>query len=78
MKLLVRFNIYDPEKIAIGGGISKQDILFEYIQKNIDKLAKTLPYVMVKPKVVRCKFNNDSNLIGALYVYITKYLGGEK
>lgn len=69
--------IYDPEKIAIGGGISKQEILFEYIQKNIDKLAKTLPFVMVKPKVVRCKFNNDSNLIGALYVYITKYMDGE-
>lgn len=65
--------IYDPEKIAIGGGISKEDMLFEYIYKNIDKYAKTLPYIMAKPQVVQCKFNNDSNLIGALYVFMTTH-----
>lgn len=64
-------HIYDPEKIAIGGGISKQDILFEYIQKNIDRVADALPYVMAKPHVVKCKFDNESNLIGALAVYLT-------
>ncbi|GKU24268.1 ROK family protein [Clostridium folliculivorans] len=64
-------HIYDPEKIAIGGGISKQDILFEYIQKNIDWIADSLPYIMAKPQVVRCRFNNDSNLIGALSVFMT-------
>lgn len=63
--------IYDPEKIAIGGGISKQDILLEYIQRNIEKIASKLPYVIAEPKIVRCKFDNDSNLIGALSVYIT-------
>ncbi|MCM8711536.1 ROK family protein [Clostridium sp. SYSU_GA19001] len=64
--------IYDPEKIAIGGGISAQDILMEYIQKNIEKLANSLPFNIVVPEVVRCKFRNDSNLIGALYHYMTK------
>jgi predicted NBD/HSP70 family sugar kinase len=65
--------IYDPERIAIGGGISQQDILITCIKKNIEKYASQLPYVMAKPEVVRCKFLNDSNLIGALYVYLTKY-----
>jgi predicted NBD/HSP70 family sugar kinase len=64
--------IYDPEKIAIGGGISSQDILFKYIQSNIEKHAKILPYNMIIPEVVPCKFRNDSNMIGALHHYITK------
>lgn len=63
--------IYDPEKIAIGGGISKQDILLEYIEKNIDIISNKLPYIIAEPKIVRCKFDNDSNLIGALSVYMT-------
>ena len=65
-------SIYDPERFAIGGGISKQAILFEYIQKNIDKCATEIPY-LIKPEIVRCKFFNDSNLIGALYTYLTKF-----
>jgi predicted NBD/HSP70 family sugar kinase len=64
--------IYDPEKIAIGGGISEQDILMEYIQRNVEKYASTLPFKLVEPEVVRCKFLNDSNLIGALYNYLTR------
>lgn len=65
-------HIYDPEKIAIGGGISEQDILMEYIDKNIDKYLNFNPYNFVRPEVVRCKYRNDSNLIGALYHHLTK------
>lgn len=64
--------IYDPEKIAIGGGISRQVILMEYIQKNVQKYAESLSYKLVEPEIVSCKFFNDSNLIGALYTYLTK------
>lgn len=65
-------HIYDPEKFAIGGGISRQDILFEYLEKNIEKCSTEIMY-MLKPEIVRCKFFNDSNLIGALYNYITSF-----
>jgi predicted NBD/HSP70 family sugar kinase len=64
--------IFDPEKIAIGGGISQQDILIEYIEKNIEKISKQIPFRVAKPQVVRCKFFNDSNLIGALYNYLQR------
>jgi predicted NBD/HSP70 family sugar kinase len=64
--------IFDPEKIAIGGGISAQDILIETIQKYVEKHANSLPFDLCKPTVVRCKFRNDSNLIGALYSFMTK------
>ena len=59
--------ILDPEVLAIGGGISSQDILIEYIRKNVDKYHKTFKFDVPKPNVVRCEFRNDSNLIGALY-----------
>ena len=64
--------ILDPEVVAIGGGISSQDILIEYIQKNVDKYHKTFKFDVPKPNVVRCEFRNDSNLIGALYNFITR------
>jgi predicted NBD/HSP70 family sugar kinase len=64
--------ILDPEVLAIGGGISSQDILIEYIQKNVDKYHKSLKLDVPKPNVVRCEFRNDSNLIGALYNFITR------
>lgn len=65
-------HIYDPEKFAIGGGISRQDILFEYIEKNIEKCSTEIKY-MIKPEIVRCKFFNDSNLIGALHNYLMRF-----
>jgi predicted NBD/HSP70 family sugar kinase len=74
-KLVVQlFNlqyIYDPEKIAIGGGISSQDILMEYILKNVEMLAQSLKNKIVTPEIVRCRFMNDSNLIGALHNYMS-------
>ncbi|PJI07892.1 MULTISPECIES: ROK family protein [Clostridium] len=66
--------IYDPEKIAIGGGISKQKVLIDCIRENIEKHAKDIaPAILLKPEIVPCKFFNDSNLIGALYNYMIKY-----
>jgi len=62
--------ILDPEVFAIGGGISSQDILIEYIEKNVDKYHKNFIFDVPKPNVVRCEFRNDANLIGALYNFI--------
>jgi predicted NBD/HSP70 family sugar kinase len=69
--------VLDPEVFAIGGGISAQDILIEYIQKNVEKYSKSFEnrggfnLYVPKPKVVRCEFRNDANLIGALYNFLT-------
>jgi predicted NBD/HSP70 family sugar kinase len=64
--------ILDPEVFAIGGGISSQDILIEYIKKNVDKYHKNFIFDIPKPNVVRCEFRNDANLIGALYNFINR------
>lgn len=62
--------ILDVEKYLIGGGISEQPILLEYIKKNIDKFHDELEYDFPKPIIGTCKFRNDSNLIGALYNFL--------
>lgn len=62
-------HVYDPERIAIGGGISAQDLLMDLIQKNVQAYATTYEHI-VTPTVVSCTYRNDSNLIGALYHYL--------
>lgn len=64
--------ILDADKYLIGGGISEQDILMDYIKKNIDDYHSQFEYFFPKPVVDRCRFRNDSNLIGALYSFLTK------
>ncbi len=58
--------IFDPEKIAIGGGISAQPILIQKINEQYLKLF--IPVFPIRPiEIVACKFRNDANLIGAYY-----------
>lgn len=59
----------DPDKIAIGGGISRQPILLEYINKSLDKIYSKMPIPVPRVNIVNCKYFNDSNLIGALANY---------
>ncbi len=66
------FNIQatvDPDKIAIGGGISQQAILHKYIQKSLDELYEKMPIPIPQVQIVPCTYYNDSNLIGALVNY---------
>ena len=62
--------IYDPELIAIGGGISRQERLVPDIQKAIDAFGENLGMPAPKVKVVPCKFLSDANLYGAMYNYL--------
>ena len=65
--------ILDPEKILIGGGISQQPILIEKIREELDKIYQTLPFDIPHAQVDVCRYFNDSNLIGALYNFMTMY-----
>ena len=65
-------NIYAllaPEVILIGGGISSEPRFMNGIMKYVDQL-KHLTYMFQSIRVERCKYGNDSNLIGALYHYL--------
>ena len=61
--------ILDVQRIAIGGGISAQDILIETINRKMDELFEEYKGRMAssKPEIVACTFRNDANMIGALY-----------
>lgn len=63
--------ILDPEKIAIGGGISAQPLFLQLIKEELKKVNDIYePWGITIPEVVNCKFFNDSNLIGALYLHL--------
>ena len=62
--------ILDPERIAIGGGVSVQPLFLQIIREELKKLNGIYPHAVPIPEVVTCRFFNDSNLIGALYVHL--------
>ncbi len=68
--------VLDPERFAIGGGISEQPAFISYIQKNLSILYEKCPYCVPRAEVVTCTFHNDANLIGALKCYLEE--DGEK
>ena len=62
--------IFDCEKVAIGGGISAQPILLELIKKNFDEVYNSCYASTLAPEIVVCEYRNDANLIGALYQHL--------
>jgi predicted NBD/HSP70 family sugar kinase len=61
---------FDPQVIAIGGGISAQPLLFELTEKHIEDMyqkALKANSPINRPNIKVCVFKNDANLIGALY-----------
>lgn len=64
--------ILDVEKVAIGGGISRQPVLIETLNQTVSRLFDRLPWFSPasKPAVESCTFSNDANLVGALYHYL--------
>lgn len=65
--------LFDPEKVAIGGGISAQPLLLELVDKHIEAMYQTgLEHnsPIARPVVVACQFLNDANLLGAFYQHI--------
>ena len=62
--------VIDPERIAIGGGISARPVFIEYLKTSLDELYEQCPYPLPKAEIVPCKFQKDANLIGALQCFL--------
>lgn len=63
--------ILDLEKIAVGGGISRQEILLETLRESMQEtFAEAHGYPASMPEVTACTFSSDANLVGALYYYL--------
>jgi predicted NBD/HSP70 family sugar kinase len=63
--------LLDLEKVAIGGGISKQPILLERIRVKLTELfeSNVFDVLLPRPEIVACQYGNDANLIGAYMFY---------
>lgn len=62
-------HIYDPEKIIIGGAISKREDLCDKIGDAIDDLRSRIKIDSLKPVLVPCVYHGDANLLGAYANY---------
>jgi predicted NBD/HSP70 family sugar kinase len=68
-------SVLDVEKFLIGGGISRQDILLEEVNRQYTKLRSEFPYFNEHflPVVIEvCKYHNDANILGAVYQLLVK------
>ncbi|PJI07175.1 MULTISPECIES: ROK family protein [Clostridium] len=63
---------YDPQMTIIGGAISAREDLIDNINKHIDMILKKVKIAKVKPNVKKCRFENDANLIGAVYNFLNQ------
>lgn len=58
---------FDPEIFVIGGAISEREDFIEKIDAKIKIIIDKVKVAKVVPKVVRCAFGNDANILGAVY-----------
>lgn len=62
--------MFDPERFAVGGGISVQPLFVQMIKEELAKINRIFPWTLPVPEVCVCRFFNDANLIGAVYVHL--------
>ena len=59
--------MYNPEVICIGGGISEEDWFIDNLKKQYkENCVEYLYSDFITTKIDRCKYNNDSNILGAI------------
>ena len=60
-------SVLDLERYAIGGGISARPEVTDIIRAKLDTIYESIHFTAFgKPEIVRCRYGNDANLIGAL------------
>ena len=63
---------YNPEIIVIGGAISSREELIDNITEKLEYIKSrfTSNVSNVNPPIVKCQYEGDANLLGAVYNYI--------
>lgn len=64
---------FDSETFIIGGGISSNPIFFENLNSHLKVFYESLEDKVEMPFIQKALFENDSNLIGAVYNFIKKH-----
>jgi len=63
-------HIYDPAKIIIGGAISSREDIVERIDEKLQFIVENYDIKSLMPEVVKCTFEGDANLLGAVYNFM--------
>lgn len=61
--------LLDPQRICIGGGASENPIFIEGLKKASEKFYSTFPFKFPHADIVKCKYCNNANILGAYYHY---------
>lgn len=71
--------LLDLEKVAIGGGISRQPVLIQKIDAAMDPLfsvpGDAAISALTRPQIVPCRFSSDANMVGAYLYYRDSIIG---
>jgi predicted NBD/HSP70 family sugar kinase len=71
--------IMDPEKIVIGGGVSRNPRLLKDIKAEYEKTkSRTAASDLLKVEIDVCRFSAAANLIGAVHNWLQHYESGRK
>ncbi|MHC9533533.1 ROK family protein [Dellaglioa sp. L3N] len=60
---------FDPDRILIGGGISRRAGLVSEIKKFVDRILISHEFTDLKVDIQACHFQDEANLVGAVYQY---------
>lgn len=63
---------FDPEKIVIGGAISKNPQFIEGVTKEVQQLIFRTGATEMNYQIEACEFGNDANLLGAIYHFLSQ------
>lgn len=62
----------DPERILVGGAVSKQLSFLKKINEKLEQIMSAIPIAQIRPNIQVARFGNDANLIGALKHYLDR------
>jgi predicted NBD/HSP70 family sugar kinase len=66
--------VYAPEKIALGGGITREPQFYKDVQVELNQLYEALRFANApEANLVPCAYLGDANLAGAMYNYLLHY-----
>lgn len=66
--------ILAPDRIVIGGGLSRAEGLIDDLRSEIDSVCKaSMIAEEMKAEVIRSRYLNECNILGAMYNYIQQY-----
>ena len=65
----------DLDCVLIGGGISREPLLMDYIKTAVDRRWKSALIPLRLPVISVCKYSNDANLLGALHHFKSQHPG---